>query len=215
MKIKIDRNHILAMHLLSSRDTSRHVLCRAVHFEITGTRCILVATDGRKLGAMLAGEVLTQSDEPESITVNFDVTLLKAMPKGKGTNGSRSLDIEFDGRRVLVSPHGKDKPRLELESIEGEFPKWRHVIPSGKLESPVDPTFNWRLLEPFMKIAEMCSQRESSSVRIRQSDPLSPMLVLLPALRTFVGAIMPMRVEDYISAPDWAIEAKPETPATT
>lgn len=74
-----------------------------------------MATDGRKLGAMLAGEVHVQSDKPESITVNFDVTLLKAMPKGNG--GSRSLDIEFDGWRVIVSPHGKDKPRLEFESI--------------------------------------------------------------------------------------------------
>ena len=220
MKIKINRNTLIAMQMLAGTDASRYVL-NGINIEVTKTRCILTATDGRRLGSICEGEVIEPPEKPTSFIVAIDSAILKALPKSSTKAchpGDIILSMNGDGKTVSFAPLGKGEKKFSCECIEGNYPKWRQVVPKGNLATPVDPCFNWRLLEGFTKAADMLVGRRDTGIQMRQSDNKSPMLVFIKSRPEFVGVLMPMHMPENSScAPDWATKEDDtvETPAAT
>lgn len=218
MQIKINRNVILALNLIASRDESRYVL-NGVCFEVTPAtktkpaKCNVIATDGRRLMAAQAGEVIIPPDKKTSAILRVNVPMIKALPKSEVISGD--VVITFGEKSATIQAYGVKGVSCECELIEGDFPKWRQVVPTGEMASPIDPCFNWRYLEGFIKAAEMISGKNGNGVRLRQADPLNAMLVLFPDIPYMVGVLMPMNGNNRNSAPDWATEEAVEVPEAT
>lgn len=214
MKIKINRNVLLAMHTLTSRDESRHVI-NGVSIEV-GKRgdCFIIATDGRRLAAIKCGEVIEAPEHKTSVIMKINPAMLRALPKSDVISGD--VVITFSEKSAAIQPFGKNRNvKFESELIEGSFPKWRQVIPKGNIALPIKPTFNWKLLEGFSKAADMISGKRDTGITVRQADESACMLILLQSIPEFVGALMPMRGDCVKeSAPDWATEEE-ESPKAT
>lgn len=216
MKIKINRKTLLAMNMFTSKDPSRFVL-HGIGIEVNKAgNCFVIGTDGRRLAAMNYGEVIERAEnETLSAIVRVDVAMLKALPKSQII--ADDVVMTFKDNTVTFEPFGKGKTttRFESELIEGNYPRWRQVVPKGKQSSPLDPCFNWRLLEGFTKAAEMLVGSRDASIKLRQADALAPIIILIPSLPQFVGVLMPMRSDIADNqAPDWATEAEAAKPAT-
>ncbi len=204
MKIRISRKVLLAMNIFTSRDDSRFVL-NGVCLEVLGKNCFVVASDGRRIAAMKHGEVIEQPEKKTRVIIRIEPAMLKAMPKSEN-NYNDDVVVTILEKTAQFSVLGKSGVKFESELIEGSFPTWRQVIPKGKLSSPIDPSFNWRLLEGFVKAAEIISGKSDNAIVVRQKDELSPMLIMFPSSQLFVGALMPIRIDSRDEAPDWTQE---------
>jgi hypothetical protein len=228
MQIKINRTVLIALSLIAARDETRHVL-QGVCIQVTPptktkpAKCYVVATDGRRLCAAEAGTVVVPPEKKCDAIIRVKVPMLKALPKSK--DQSQDILITFTEKTATFAPNRIDSgvsDSFTSELIQGNYPKWRQVIPKGEQPAPIDPLFNWRLLEGFIKVAEMLQPKNSGGVRLRQADPLAPILILIPNVPWMVGVLMPLRDKGTRTcAPDWAIEqperqlkTEPEAPAT-
>lgn len=212
MKIKISRKVLLAMNTFTSRNESRYVI-NGVCLEVQKQNCFVIATDGRRIAAIKSGEVLEQPEKKTSVVIRIEPAMLKAMPKDSKFGDDVVLTLQ--DKSVQFSSPGKSAVKFESELIEGSFPAWRQVIPKGKIALPINPSFNWRLLEGFVKASDIIRGSGSDhAIIVRQQDELSPMLILIPSIPDFVGALMPMRVNGNEAAPSWTEEevAVPATP---
>ena len=148
--IAISRRTLLAINTFSSTDESCYVF-NAICIEVTKLgKCRFIATDGRRLGAIEDGELMSAHPaKTEQVIFILNEPLLKALPKSR--NVFNDVLIDIDGSKIELSPgDGNTKTKIQLEAVEGNFPKWRHVIPSGTQPMPIDPLFNWRLLNGFI-----------------------------------------------------------------
>ena len=220
MKLTINKNVILGMHQLSSRDSSRNVLCNTVNLEISGKQCVVVATDGRRLGACSSGIVEAPDQcDPVSLTFEVPVKMLKAFP-------DQTIVIQFDPaspKKITITGKTAASRRnsLAIDLLEGNFPKWRQVIPEKFTPGLSGAWFNWRLLEGFVKAAEIIcgttSTFNSPGIHVSQEDSLSPIVIHIDRL-DFIGVLMPMRKDGQsnIPIPEWAkIPASPTVAAET
>ena len=204
-KIKISRTVLLAINTFRSTDECRIILA-GVCLEVTKDgACRLIATDGRRLGAIQDGEVLEAPEKSGNVVFRVNEALLKALPKSRPV--ASDVVISIDGPRIEFSCYGtSDKTKFEVEAIEGNFPKWRQVIPSGEVPLPIDPCFNWRLLEGFTKAAAILQGNKFAGIQVRQKQD-GEMLILISEVPEFVGVLMPMRIQDAKQCPNW-ISAK-------
>lgn len=230
MQIKINRNVLIALSLIASRDESRYIL-QGVCVQVTPAtetkpaKCYVVVTDGKRLCAAEAGTVIVPPEKQCDAIIPVNVPMLKALPKSK--DNSQDVLIAFTERTATFRPNRSGNSvsdSFTSELIQGNYPKWRQVIPKGEQPTPLDPVFDWRLLKGFIKVAAMLQPKSTGSVRLRQADPLAPILVLIPNVPWMVGVLMPMRNDASACAPDWAIEqpepqpepeAKPEVKSAT
>jgi len=202
-QIKIIRKTLLAINTFASTDESRYVI-NGICIEVTKLgRCRFIATDGRRLGAIEDGELMSAHPaKTEQVVFILNEPLLKALPKSR--NVFNDVLIDIDGSKIELSPgDGNTKTKIQLEAVEENFPKWRQVIPSGTQPMPIDPSFNWRLLNGFTKAADILTANNIAGIEVRQK-PDGTMLILIPSVPIFVGVLMPMRRESKAdTAPEW------------
>ena len=200
-KIKISHTVLLAINTFRSTDDVRPAIA-GICIEVTKSgKCRAIATDGKRLGAIESGEALEAPEKLESVTFILNEPLLKALPKSKGIGDD--VIINVDGARIEFSAYGtSDKTKFEVEASEHKFPNWRQVVPTGDQPLPVDPCFNWRLLDGFTKAASILQRDRSAGIQIRQKND-GAMLVLIPTVPSFVGVLMPIKFYEVSKAPDW------------
>lgn len=210
MKIKINRNTLLAINTFASKDASRYIINGiAVQVNKAG-RCLIVGTDGRRIGVMNDGEVIERDpDETLDVIVPINVPMLKSLPSDEINN----VILTFNGDNRVTFTSTKSKVSFSTDLLGGNFPKWRHVVPTGSLSSTIDLLFDWRLLAGFTKAADLLLPSGHCGVTLRQKDNGSPILVLIPRISNFVGVLMPMRADSDYSVPEWAKEEHVPAPA--
>lgn len=226
-KMTIERNVLLAMHKLCSTDHTRFVIYQTLCIEVITTDCIVVSTDGRRLGAMKAGEVYGDPPErPVEFIVPINPAMLKALPLDENEALGVVFDYRYDpndgmvisGTATFAGVSGS--PYYTEQLVLGNYPKWRQLMPKldETLASPIDPYFNWELLKGFYAVAAtMRGRRNVPGVRLRQQakqkpdDPSPPLMVFLPSVPEFIGILMPMvSAKEELGVPYWAMLPEPK-----
>jgi len=105
----------------TSTDESRHIL-NGVRLEEQDGKLIAIATDGRRLAVAQVCKSVTGM--PGVILPNKAVSALLKMIDGTDVVSVRFGEsaVEFDAGRVMLS----------TKLIEGSFPNWRQVMPTGE-----------------------------------------------------------------------------------
>lgn len=223
MKVEINRNILIAMEGVSSRDSSRFVLYHTINIEVSKNTCIVTATDGRRLATVATGIVLVKPTKKVCLTLRIPHAMLRALPKSKqcGINVILSYDetSEAHPNPVTFLSDLKSENSFSVDPVEGTFPKWRQIVPTKLDRVALSPTFNWRLLEGIVKCAEVIQGKNgdfsSPGLTLYQADAISAMVARFGSVPNFIGVIMPMRVDDPSAAslPEWLNEATDVEPA--
>lgn len=204
IKFNVRVGEVMAALLFAGNDEARFVLC-GVHFELRdGKVPILVATDGRRL-AVIETEA---EDQPEATTPQADVTIssdfLKPLCAFAKTQGA-TLQIEYhpSKRVVFVIPESHCAVDSEVGAvIEGDFPNWRQVIPTGDKHEVKELGLNAALVGDFAKACKLLGS-DIPCIRMNLFSQSSAAEVKIPTKPNFYGVIMPMKPEE---TQDWQPE---------
>lgn len=196
MKISINRNVLIAMQGMASRDVTRFIL-NGIFVEAVGEDVFVVATDGRRMAAIKAGALLEKPAEgqPNSFTFVADTKLIKALCC------SGDVTLELSGAETVIRGDGKKSVCVPI--IEGTYPKWRQVVPKGTQPEPISPTFNWNLLNSFAKAISIISGNPPT-MTVRQGDKLTAMTIFSADVPDFIGILMPLSNYGEFKIPTWA-----------
>jgi hypothetical protein len=115
---KIKASVLRAFNRIASTDATRLVI-NGVHVELDSTGYTLVATDGRRLLSMRGDDQIFA----ESCQFIIPRPLIESMPP---LFGRLPVRVFFDERVVIITD---DALVLEYPKIEGNYPKWRDVVP--------------------------------------------------------------------------------------
>jgi DNA polymerase III sliding clamp (beta) subunit (PCNA family) len=202
-KIVVKTREIRAVLPFVSTDDSRFVL-NGICFEARkGKPALLIATDGRRLAVI--------ESEGEPCTEDFEVILktdylkpLCAFAKQFGTFGEL---IEFDyhpSKRIIATTYG-DKCVIDSHDgsvVEGKYPAWRQVAPSGEKEPVNHIGVNAELLADFVKSAKAL-ECDSPCLQIHMFTATAAMEVHISERPNFYAVIMPMKIQEE---PKWQPE---------
>lgn len=194
--MKINHRHLKAVMSLASNDETRFLL-NGVNIEPVKDGNLLVATDGRRLGVLfMPGTPITES-------FVLPKTFLKFIPTGAGIKefGVELVHTREATREIHITSPGM--PRMIIDPIEGVYPKWRQVVPTGPF-SPANINVSALILEPFLDCAKILSP-SSPHLHFRQGgDDIGAISVFINN-PLFFGVIMPIREEGSTKQiPDWA-----------
>lgn len=181
---------------MASSDVSR-ISINGIHVEAVGEDVFVVATDGRRMGAIKAGRIMEKPVEgqPSSFTFVADTKLIKALC----CSGDVILELSTD--EVVV--RGGDKKSVSIPTIEGRYPTWRQVVPKGIQPEPISPTFNWNLLSSFAKAIGILSGKPPT-MTVRQGEKLTAMTIFSADVPDFIGILMPLSNYGEFKTPTWA-----------
>lgn len=193
----IPPKYLKAIAAFASKDETRYVL-NGVCVDRHNNSTILVATDGRRLGAV------ELTDEIHDFTAeNFEpfiipASLIQSLPKPSSAYNGR-IRISLNG-----SVSASASKTVSVDPIDGIYPKWKHVIPSpSAYETRGNINVNLDLLSDFPKAIR--SILGTSGVTISAKDEMSPILIrAASASNKFIGVIMPVRMEPSAQLPEWA-----------
>lgn len=140
MKIDILQSELKAVAQAMAVKDIRHYL-NGVCVETNGRDTMLIATDGAMAAALRSscvGDEITQN--PAGYILPD--TLVKTIIKAKAPRHSKTplVSLTFDGNKVTADlPDGTSAAAL---LVDGRFPDWRRVIPTGDLGETVATSFN-------------------------------------------------------------------------
>lgn len=217
LKFFIPRKELLAIRILQSVDESRYVIC-GVNFEVTKDRVLLVATDGRKLGILKASpqELQVNGDVPEGgVRFTIDYPMLKNLPKASG--GAQDwINVELNATETQVTLR-KDQSAIVSNVIQGNYPKWRHLIPTSKPE-PTIMCASITYLMQFKQVLDALSTKgdiDTKAVTVLNYGELQPMTIHFSRrdlMEGFFGMLMPVRSYGLPEIPTW-LDLPPAPPA--
>lgn len=125
LELIIEWKEIRAVERVSSKDETRYIL-NGVYLEITkAARAILVATDGRRLIALLSDGTINDPSWTAEGGVVIPSKFIHSLPQDTG----RVL-LTIDGNRIRVDVMDTGI-QYSCDGQEGNFPNWRQVIPEG------------------------------------------------------------------------------------
>lgn len=162
IKFKVATNELLAASVFSSDDESRLVL-NGVLIELRpNAQPVIVSTDGRRL-CVIESQV-EQSEVAHTVEAATNLILstealkcITKFDKGLGKEIGGHLQIEYrPSERILVQFAG-GKIETDWEEgalIEGDYPAWRQVIPTGEKKEVPDFSVNAEYLSDFVKAAK-------------------------------------------------------------
>lgn len=177
---------------LTSLDETRFLL-NGLNIEPVKDGNLLVATDGRRLG------VLFQPGEPIKQSFILPRWIMDFIPL-KGA--AKDLELELvSSKEIMIK--GEQMPLMSIEPIEGDYPKWRQVVPSTPF-APANINLSALVLEPFIACAKvLCPQ--SPTLYFRQNGDEIGAISVFIGNPNFYGVIMPVREEGSTKQiPDWA-----------
>lgn len=224
MHVQLNINELIGMSLLAATDSMREPI-QGVRIESDGTNVTLIATNGRQIGALrlekrveLAANEAETNRTPFAYTVKVNARLLQALPFKSGQGGLVNLVYAPGAKSVTIMPaKSSGTTYAALAVIEGEYPKWKAVFPKHTFKAPVDPRFDYTLIEKFHRVQQkITGRKEGCGTIVRQCDSdaegkgdvrYQPMLITLGSVSGFVGLLMPMvgGVHDE-TLPDWVKE---------
>lgn len=190
--MKINHKYLRAMLAIASNDECRFVL-NGVSVEPVKDGNLVVATDGRRLAVYFCYGV------PEPKPFIIPKWVMEFVPAR-----IQQLEItvkDYQGKIVGIHPYRM--PTINFEPIQGDYPKWRQVVPKGEFK-PVHVNVNAKILEPFLNCAKaFCPGTPTLYFRGCGSE-LEGISVFIPN-DAFYGIIMPMRKEGKEPVvPAWA-----------
>lgn len=189
----IDWRAVKAVGLFASRDQVRFIL-NGVYVERRKNYVVLVATDGRRLAA------LKQDIDSENYSgpVNFLIPLFLISKMPCDRMEMRSMNVRLENGASIYG----DTPFVTItdfngfsvgsKGIEGKYPTWRMVLPSGPMKEEVVACLNAELLVDYQKAAKMLGSGTSKSVKLWQAGKLEPFIVET-GIKDFTGVLMPTR----------------------
>ena len=215
--------NLRALNRLASTDETRWVL-NGIRVDAAPNRLILVATNGRALGAYHHGKEFEYSAElppPFTIPRALIESACKAWPDGI-TQAEDEMGREFNTEThppdVTVEYHA-DKtvtiagPDMTLKgmALDGKYPDWRIVLPSVG-QAPKHANLNPMYLGVFADVArDFQGALGNGCICLRgyaSDDNRAPFSVHFPRV-PFVGLLMPMAMDDaknpegYDTIPTW------------
>lgn len=180
--MNIDPKILKALALFASKDATRYMLM-CVRLEVGPEHTIAVACDGRRLAAYRFPTV----DHDGSVrNVNIPLDLIKKMPTWK----KMPSFLEFTDDTVTA----KTDWSVTMKQVEGEYPKWRMVVPTIDKHGTLPTMVHGLLLTDFGKAFKILGVEEH--IRIFQNDYTSSMIVTNESIPDFVGVLMPCRMTD-------------------
>jgi DNA polymerase III sliding clamp (beta) subunit (PCNA family) len=187
------KNELKAVLAAASKDTGRFNI-NTVYVESDR----LVSTDGHRLHTILASDEERHSnvDKPFSIAREDAARILKAM--GKNTVARIAADPDAADP---VSPFGLSTVRsididgasFKVPQIEGEFPNYQAVIPSGEVARTV--VVNAKYLKELCQAAldvQFADHKRENGIRIEIREELGP-ISIETVHGDFKAVLMPMR----------------------
>lgn len=222
LQLSVPKRELMAMRELQSVDETRFVL-NGVNFQVSKKRLLLVATDGRKIGILLSevGETeleLSRMTGPLEFTCDYPlVKYLKADSIGR-------VLLKYDGKHIEFSD---GDTAITVAAIEGNFPKWTHVVPRGKFVK-ADYHFNVKYLQQFHMCAKILNPTSDGHVHLRGHDfdsggykDSQPPYSVFFDNPNFYGFLMPVAMSHESELPGWlhteiegpSLEPIGETPA--
>ena len=202
MKIIVSRQELLAALLFASKDESRYTL-NAVQIEVSpNKKPIMVATDGRRLAV-----IKTAAEQEEEFTEKHSmlpssafVRPICALSKALGGKNFPWISIENKpgSLRVFLEFIGANF-HMEAEQgalVEGEFCKWRAVLPDKKLPRTglKDLGINADFVGDFAKAAKVL-EAETPVIQMNLAGG-EAIEVIIPSVDTFYALIMPCRINE-------------------
>lgn len=203
MKIIVSRQELQAALLFASNDDSRPVL-NAVCIEVSarGHKPTIVSTDGRRLAVIQSqAEQAEEFDESNQIVLAADfIKPICALSKALGGKifpwiqfvtkaGSKQVQVELIGGKLTLDSE-------EGALVEGQYPNWKQVVPSRKLERTQinDLGINAEFVGDFAKCAKIFDLNPVIQINLIAKD--SALEVKLSGAEYFYGLIMPCKAEE-------------------
>lgn len=188
--VTIDRGALRGMLNFAAKKDIRYYL-NSVLVEATPEKTRLVATNGHILG-------IYTSDAPKGNqnTGNVSVILPRELCECiKAEKNIPLVTLEVDGDNVTLVDCGQ---RIGGKRIDGKFPDYTAVIPATADEHEPG-NFNPELVMQFAKFAKAIGRR-AKFVHLTQNGLYRAALVTIDGERGFVGVIMPLHMNDAITA---------------
>lgn len=189
MTISVPANLFAAVWNARSFEETRYYL-NGIHFE---PGC-MVATDGHILTA-----ARIEYDGPHVI--------LPASKKAyAAAKGKKATSVQWDGSILsIIDANGATLHMEPCKPIDGIFPDWRRILPSGDL-APTGATFLAPVLTAMLETAKC--HGGAAGYTMRGADSLSPHLVTYQGKEPVFSVAMPARPGVWPTAvdvvPAWA-----------
>lgn len=218
MKIQIKTKELDAISKFASKDESRFVL-NGVNVELKpNEKPLMVATDGRVLGAIQA-EISQQIglDANFTMPIKFvnevikiaklkksdEITILKSRKtihaRIKGFDTFKVVEFR---KKVTKKIENKNDSFVLSREIDGAFPKWRQVVPS-KFTGCTDYCLSPKLLTKIIEAINILCPK-NPAMKIKFSDSLSACVATCERPTGFMSVVMPMRFDGEVSIPNYA-----------
>ena len=174
-----------------SKDTRDYL--HGINFSYFEGNLIMVATDGARLLAINNGPC-------EGEFENFNFTVPRELLENALKNYNYDvLQINVEGEVITIStPNGT----FSMSKVEGKFPDWRRVIPSGGYEKTASD-FNASLIVDFDKVNRLLGGAKDTYCTVQQNGNDCALVAFRD--ENVIGVIMPLckTVKD-IKKPVWA-----------
>lgn len=185
MKITLPLAKLNAALVMAGKDDLRKCL-NGVLVEVTPDKVLLVATNG---AALIAIKSSAARDNPEP--AQFIIPRYLVEQAAKSFDKKHAVDVELTEDGLLkLSQYGGivgGKP------VEGMFPPWRRIVPSGKAvvaSAPhVDPTY----VTLFAKVAKELGHKNAVISLISTREDEGSALRVDMGLPTVTGVLLPLR----------------------
>lgn len=213
---------LLAYSAVSTEETRYYL--NGVHVEPHYEKgAILTSTDGRRM-------LVIHDADAENVTdsiVTLPAFVRQQMKPKKGLKLVRKvLSVDAENKTATVTDETINKEGAVSRStdivtahnviIDGTFPNWRKVCPSGEMEPTSVPAFNGNYLAEMGKIGATFMTNSYNSkgsmyfLRAKGSDDGAPSLVRWSGVHHAFGVLMPMRAEPVLSLPAFMELPEPE-----
>ena len=163
---------------------------------------LVAATDGHRLVAAHDENAEFSSNMPDSLIVQFGTESLRSIRLAKSLDKSVALEVSDTDVFVSIGESCFQDSKL----IDGKFPDWRKVV-HDREGSPTG-WYNASYIADFDTVAHHLDHfrgKKERSITIRADDALSSAIVYFAGIDYAFGMLMPMRIDDDVSLPAWAI----------
>jgi DNA polymerase III sliding clamp (beta) subunit (PCNA family) len=200
MKVTVSIKELLAARIFASEDDSRYVLNSVAIETRPGAAPLIIATDGRRLVC-----INSQAEQPEDADVS-EFTAIIATPFIKAFHALVKLyKINLFPWVTLEYGHGSKQLRAEFMGgrssmvvedgalIEGTYPKWRLVIPTGEKTPISELGLNPEYVGDFAKAAKLLESKDSL-IQMNIYSASAAIEARVGGLPNFYAVIMPSKL---------------------
>lgn len=224
MTIRVSAELFDLAYTAVSKEETRYYL-NGVHIEPHPTKgALLVSTDGHRMVCIHDADGVCD----QQAIVKLPPYVRRLCKDKKASLGIDRAVLEVDAGQnsatVIVettNPQGSVTRTTPLVTahkvlIEGTFPNWRHVIPSGEMEPMPLAAFNPRLLADLgafgAKFVTGGFSGRGAMYFLRQKgkEGMDPTLVRFSGIEHVFAVLMPMRADFKVMVPDFLSDTPAE-----